>query len=208
MTVASVTGVKLCDDLLDVGLTGEALSNDGASTTRDTIRVWLVDDDDHVREPMADLLNRDARIFCPRQFASTGAALEALKSDLAPDVILLDLNLRGECGLDAIRPMLEAAPSVRILMFTTFFDSRAEAEALAAGAAGFLLKSFEITQITQAIEMACDNPKPGALFSSSAARRPAKLRNQTAVPAVTSVCPAGGPKPFRFLRALLAMLTI
>lgn len=202
--------MKLCDDLLDAGLASNAPSeHDGSATaSRDTVRVWLVDDDDQVRELMADLLNRDVRIFCPRQFDSTGAALEALSRDLPPDVLLLDINLRGESGLDAIRPMLNAAPSVRILMFTTFFDSLAEAQALAAGAAGFLLKSSEITQITQAVEMACDNPKSTTLFSSSAARRPAKPREQTTVPALASACPPGGPKPFWFLRALRAMLTL
>jgi len=170
---------------------------------RHTIRVWLVDDDEQLLQLLADLLNRHLRVFCPRQFASAESALDALAREVPPDVLLLDVNMRGKSGLDAIRPMLARAPSMRILMLTTFYDDLAESKAMAAGASGFLLKSYEPPELVRAIEAAHDEPK-ASLFSTLAARQFSTLPARSAA----NACAPSGPKPFRFLRSLLAMLTL
>jgi DNA-binding NarL/FixJ family response regulator len=202
--------MELCHETLVPNSNNSWASTSQRPVTTDdlTIRVWLVDDDDALRELLADLLNRHARLFCPRQFASAESLLEALGRETPPDVLLLDINLPGQNGLDAIGPIKAVAPSVRILMHTTFFDSLDERRAFEAGATGFLLKSYDLPQIVRSIQTACDCPDSARLFSNSAlVRNPEPRRHCPA--RQTSPGPAiRGAKPVRLLRALLAMLSL
>src|SRR5882724_4592012 len=118
-----------------------------ASSEPAAIRIWLVDDNEDVRDAMAALLHQQGRLVCERQFGTAEGALAALARGNPPQVILLDLNLGSQSGIDAIRPMKSLAPATRVLMLTTFFDTVSEFEALEAGAMGFLLKSYELPLI-------------------------------------------------------------
>jgi DNA-binding NtrC family response regulator len=115
------------------------------------IRVWLVDDDDCLRAGLADLLRREKDIECARDFRSADAALSTLASKPGPDVILLDIQMRGQNGLDAIRPIKTLARATRVLMLTTFYDSERHYRALHEGASGFLLKSSDIEDLVEHI---------------------------------------------------------
>jgi DNA-binding NarL/FixJ family response regulator len=112
--------------------------------------VWLIDDDDELRNLLGELLNSQG-LACNNEFDSPEAALRALTTETAPDVVLLDVNMGDANGLEAIEPIKARAPSTHVLMLTTFYDSLSEAKAFEAGASGFLLKSYEPEQIVQAI---------------------------------------------------------
>jgi DNA-binding NarL/FixJ family response regulator len=118
---------------------------------RATIRIWLIDDGDEFRSLLAELLGTERGFDCSRQFSNAADALVALQNETAPDVILLDIHMRGKNGLDAVRPIKSLAPGTRVLMLTTFFDSRSRERALAEGASDFLLKSYPIEEITERI---------------------------------------------------------
>jgi len=118
------------------------------------VRIWLVDDNEEFRGLLAELLECEKDFSCTRQFGSGNLALAALLHEPAPDVVLLDLNLGDECGLDFIRPFKTLAASTRVIMLTTFFDSSTKSWALAEGASEFLLKSYSLQEISGRIRHA------------------------------------------------------
>jgi DNA-binding NarL/FixJ family response regulator len=130
--------------------------------------VWVVDDDDDLREIFAGLLTKQPGIRCTRQFPSAEALLATLAEERPPDMVLLDINLGGQSGLSAVRPIKQLAPSVKVLMFTMFSNSHYEAEAFHSGASGFLLKSYAIEDITRLIHEAHRNPGAPGLFPNMA----------------------------------------
>src|SRR5690242_15207372 len=96
---------------------------DAGGTPTPPIRLWLVDDNEELRQMLAELLAANRGIECTHSFGSANAALSALASKAGPDVILLDINMGQENGLDAVRPIRSLSRSTRVFMFTTFFDA-------------------------------------------------------------------------------------
>lgn len=139
--------------------------------SRRVLRIWVVDDNAALSELLVQLLGKQPGLRCTRQFDSAESVLAALAEERPPDVILLDVNLKGMSGLSAIRPIRKAAPSVRVLMMTMFSNGHYEAEAFRCGAAGFLLKSYELAEIAELIQAACFRPATPALFPNMALRK-------------------------------------
>jgi DNA-binding NarL/FixJ family response regulator len=118
------------------------------------VRLWVVDDKQEVRSLFVEALSHERGIFCDREFNSAEALLEALGRDLPPDVVLTDVQMGGMTGVESLRFIPMLAPSVRVLVMTTFYDSIHEAEALRSGASGFLLKSCGPAEIARSIRLA------------------------------------------------------
>jgi DNA-binding NarL/FixJ family response regulator len=131
------------------------------------LTLWVVEDDARIRALVADLLNRDGHFECRRQFPSAESLLVALKSETPPEVILMDLNLGGMSGIDAIRLIKPETSGMRILIMTTFYDGLARRAALEAGASGFLLKSDDIPQTVGRI---LESSAHGSEFESNLGR--------------------------------------
>ena len=85
-------------------------------------------------------------------------------NDEYPGFILLDLNIGKENGLSAIRPAKKLAPTVKVVMLTTFNNTYAEAEAFRSGASGFLLKIYEVGEIIELIQKSFYHPDDRRLF--------------------------------------------
>ena len=132
------------------------VENKNFSEPQSPLQVWLVDDDNDFRRLVADCLNSESGVECPRHFPGPDDALSALASKPGPDVILLDIQMRNRNGLDAIKPIKSLARNTRVIMFTTFYDSERHDRALREGASGFLLKSSELKEIVQ--EIRCPAP--------------------------------------------------
>jgi DNA-binding NarL/FixJ family response regulator len=143
---------------------GHAEAN--ASADRRILRVWIADDNRELRELLGELLNHQPGIRCNRWFPSADAILTALAEERPPDIILLDINMGGQSGLDAIEPIRKAAPGVKVLMWTMFSNGHYEERAFRAGAAGFLLKSYDAPEIVSLLHEARRNPASPALFPS------------------------------------------
>ena len=145
------------------------------------LRVWIVDDHAGLRDAFSQSLNRQPGFLCTRTFPSGRDLLATLAEERAPDVILLDVNLGREHGIDLIKPILKAAPTAKVVMFTMFRNIHFATEALRAGAAGFLLKTYEIEKIARLVREAwertdtppseplCAGGTPPARFNSPAA---------------------------------------
>lgn len=123
-----------------------------------TFHVWVVDDSAEFRELLIELLHGQDGIQCVREFESAEAALEALAVDTAPDAILLDNNMGGITGLEAIRRFRVLADSTRILMLTTFSDPETRSRAFQDGASDFLLKSYAPGVIAERVRQASARP--------------------------------------------------
>lgn len=137
-------------------------------SSRRVLRVWLVDDNAALRVLFAQLLARQPGIQCRRHFASAEAVLAALAEERPPDLILMDVNLGGQSGLSAIRPIKKLVPSVKVLMLTMFSNSHYEAEAFRSGASGFLLKSYGLDETAKLIHEAHRSPGSPVLFPNMA----------------------------------------
>ena len=122
-------------------------------TTPQPVRVLLVDDHALFRSGIRALLQEypDFEIV-----GETADGMEGVKraKQLRPDVVLLDLNMPGVSGSDALRLMLQDSGEVHVLMLTVSEDADDLLDTLRAGAAGYLLKNIEADTLANAIRMA------------------------------------------------------
>ncbi len=117
------------------------------------VRLMLVDDHPLVRDGLR------ARLGTVPGFsvvAEAGSAEEALSVAAAarPDLVLMDISMRGANGIDATRRLRAAQPHVRVLMLSMLDTPEAMRSALAAGACGYLLKDCPADEIVDAIRAA------------------------------------------------------
>src|SRR5262249_54064370 len=92
---------------------------------------------------------------CSRQFPSAEAVIDALSRETPPDAILLDFNMGGMTGLDALGPIKALVGTTPVLMLTTFSYPPGRTLALRSGASDYLLKSFSVAEIAERIRVAC-----------------------------------------------------
>lgn len=116
------------------------------------IRILVVDDHPVVRGGLVAVLEDEA------EFQVVGAAESAeqavaLAGGEAPDVVLLDLELPGMDGVEAIPRLAEAAPSARVLVFTAYDTDERVFGAIRAGARGYLLKGASAEEIARAVRV-------------------------------------------------------
>lgn len=120
------------------------------------IRLWLVDDNASFRNLIASLLDDEGGFTCAREFSSPMEVLTALTRGKGPDVILLDIEMGAQNGLDAIGPIKVLAPETHVLMLTTFAGPDARERAFRDGASDFMLKSWTIEEISAHIRRATE----------------------------------------------------
>lgn len=131
-------------------------------------RFWLVDDDGCHRDLQRSLLQRYDHLTCSGSYPSADAALLELTRAVPPDIILMDLNMPGTNGIEAIPLVRALAPQVRILLNSTFMDPLDERAALAAGASGYLPKWRSLDEFLSAIQDAMSKPVPVAVATRGA----------------------------------------
>ena len=117
----------------------------------EAIRVVVADDQRVVREGLATILGLLPGIEVVGE-AGDGEEAVALAGELAPEVVLMDLRMPRCDGVEATRRLHDAAPSVKVIVLTTYSDDRSLVSALQAGARGFLTKDAGAEQVRQAIE--------------------------------------------------------
>lgn len=131
------------------------------------IRVLVVDDHPLFRDGLAGLLGTVPEIDLVGAVGDGAAAVRAC-GDLAPDVVLMDLNMPGLPGLEAIRRIarLEAAPAVLVL--TMVDDDDSVVAAMQMGARGYLLKGAVQEEVLAAIRTVAGG---GVVMGAGAAQR-------------------------------------
>ena len=131
------------------------------------IKVALVEDNAGIRKSLERLFAEKDDIEMTRMFGDGESALAELAA-LAPDVVLVDINLPGKSGIDVIREAKAALPQVQFLVLTVYDDPARIFQALAAGANGYLLKRATPTELLAAIR---DLYNGGSPMSGSVARK-------------------------------------
>jgi two-component system response regulator DesR len=117
------------------------------------IRVLLAEDQGMVRGALASLLGLEPDIEVVAQVARGDEVLAAAQS-VDPDVALLDIEMPGATGLEALAQLRGALPGCRILILTTFGRPGYLRRAMEAGASGFLLKDAPAQELASAIRRA------------------------------------------------------
>ena len=117
----------------------------------DPIRVLIVDDHPMVAEGIQSILETYDDILVVGTLG-TGQEAVDLAPDLAPDVILMDLNMPGLSGLVATEMLLEHSPDTRILILSMHDSPEYISTALSHGAMGYILKDVPTDEIKQAID--------------------------------------------------------
>jgi DNA-binding NarL/FixJ family response regulator len=120
-----------------------------------TIRLLIVDDDPLVRSALTFMLGGQPDLEVVGEAGDGQAGLDAA-ADLGPDVVLMDIRMPRMSGLDATRRLLAGDDPPRVIVLTTFDADEYVAEALAAGADGFLLKDTAPPQVVDAIRKVAD----------------------------------------------------
>lgn len=114
------------------------------------IVVLVVDDHALVREMLADRIASERGMHVTAQAATSDEAVR-LCQDLAPDVVLLDIDLPGISAFDAARTMAKADHPPWIIFLSAFIQDGYIAEALAVRAAGYLSKATPPSEVVAAI---------------------------------------------------------
>jgi len=130
-----------------------------ARSSSEPVRVWMVDDQEPVRSLMAELLGKFEQLECEQEFSSAEALLEELSAHNAPDVVLMDVQMPGMGGLEAIEKVCAVAPDTQVVMMTTFYDTERAALARQRGAFAFLVKTAAIDSVVEEICKAAAAPR-------------------------------------------------
>lgn len=123
------------------------------------MRVLLVDDHQLVRAGLASLLESAEDLEVVGQAADGAEALE-LAALTAPDVVLMDLSMPVMDGVAATRALLAKYPDLAVVVLTSFADKPRVAEALAAGAVGYLLKDSHPRDLIAGVRAAAAGHAP------------------------------------------------
>jgi DNA-binding NarL/FixJ family response regulator len=133
----------------------------------DSLRVLIADDHPLFRQGLRAALDETPGIDVMAE-APDGAECVRLAIELAPDVVLMDLQMPELSGVDATRRILDARPETHVLVLTMFDGDSSVFAAIRAGAKGFLLKGADKGDVERAIRTVAAGE---AVFGSTIAAR-------------------------------------
>lgn len=136
-----------------------------------TVRVLVADDDPIVREYLRAMLSSETGLDVVATAADGAAAVEGAIAH-QPDVALLDVRMPGVDGIVATRALRELDPPVAVVLITTLDTDAVLVDGLAAGAAGFVVKTAEPALLASAVRTAAAG---GSLLSPDALGRLVRL---------------------------------
>ena len=120
----------------------------------------MIEDNHTFRKTVTRVLNDVEGVECSHQFANAEDALDALLGGAVPDVVLLDVELPGKSGIEAVSKIKAISPSTLVIMLTVFDDHEKVFKAICAGASGYLLKTSPIERIVESIYEALEGGAP------------------------------------------------
>jgi DNA-binding NarL/FixJ family response regulator len=116
-------------------------------------RILLVDDHAIVRLGLMTLLNDQPDMEVAAEASTAGEAVQAVETS-HPDVVLMDIRLPGEGGIEATRQITRRFPDSKVVMLTSFADDDLIVRAISAGAVGYVLKQVGNEELLRAIRAA------------------------------------------------------
>lgn len=143
------------------------------------IKVAIFEDNKHLRESLYYLINGTEGFSCTGAYADGNDLLFQLSRN-RPDVVLMDIEMPGINGIEAVKLVRRNFPGIQVLMQTIFHDDDNIFKAVCAGASGYILKT---TSPAGYIEAVRDVYNGGSPMSGSVARRVLELFQKNIIPA-------------------------
>jgi DNA-binding NarL/FixJ family response regulator len=131
------------------------------------IHVVIIEDIKEIREGLQLLIDSSDGFSCLQTFSNAEQAIEQLPAS-CPDVVLMDINLPGINGIEAIKKLKPQCLRTQFIMSTVYEDDENIFESLKSGASGYLLKKTAPSKILDAITEVYEGGSP---MSSQIARR-------------------------------------
>ncbi|HEV8543441.1 MAG TPA: response regulator transcription factor [Verrucomicrobiae bacterium] len=137
------------------------------ASPKESIQVAVVEDKVAFRRGIQAILEMTPGIDCVGIYPTAESALEKIPGSSA-QVVLMDVNLPGQSGIECAHVLKQSMPELQIIMLTIEEDSERVFAALRAGASGYLLKTATPAQIVEAIALVAQGGSP---MSATIARR-------------------------------------
>jgi DNA-binding NarL/FixJ family response regulator len=132
-----------------------------------SIRIAIFDDNKNIRNSIILLLNTDPDFEVVGNFSTAQHCVENVLTS-RPDLVLMDLEMPGVNGIEAVKLLTKEFPHIQILIQTVFEDDARVFDSICAGASGYILKNQLNSSLIDAIK---DLQTGGSPMSSSIARR-------------------------------------
>ena len=132
-----------------------------------SIKILIYDDNDALRTSMEALIADDEEM----ELAALMPNAETVETDIAeinPDVVLMDIDMPGTNGVEAVKRIRKMNSQVPVIMLTVFDDNENIFNAICAGASGYILKRYATEELPNAIRMVLAG---GAPMTGSVARK-------------------------------------
>ena len=114
------------------------------------IKVAIFEDNKTLRESLQQLINNEEDMYCTGSFPDAAKLIRNMQLS-NPDVVMMDINMPGISGIEAVQVIKEKFPQARILMQTVFEDNDKIFAAICAGASGYMLKKTVPQKMLEAI---------------------------------------------------------
>ena len=142
------------------------------------VAVSIVEDDPQARKIIAGWISRASGFRLAGDWGDAESALKLLP-EKKPDVVLMDINLPGMNGVEAVRRLKSALPATQFVMLTVYEDADHIYNALSAGATGYLLKQTPREELLSAL---WEVYRGGSPMTSNIARKVIQSFKRTSVP--------------------------
>ncbi len=120
-----------------------------------TYKIFVVDDHPLFRRGVVQLLGLDDTFDCVGEAGTFDSALEGVRR-YSPDLVILDLNMKGTSGVEILAAIKEYDPSIRVIMLTVSDSPHDLVQTIRTGADGYLLKDLEPSEILEYLHKAVD----------------------------------------------------
>ena len=117
--------------------------------------IFLIDDDQYVRNGISMVLKSDYHVSA---FETAEDAIAAMEND-PPDIAFLDIGLPAMSGLEAIEVIKETNPHIAIIMLTAFEDVKSVVSAMKAGARDYIVKPVQMETVKVALANAIETKR-------------------------------------------------
>lgn len=146
------------------------------------VKVTIFEDNKHLRESLFYLINGTEGFTCTGAYPDCNDLLFQLKKSL-PNVVLMDIEMPGMNGIEAVKLIKQQFPAIQVLMQTVFHDDNNIFNAICAGASGYILKTTSPAGYVEAIK---DVYNGGSPMTGSIARRVLELFQRNISPAAST----------------------
>jgi DNA-binding NarL/FixJ family response regulator len=123
------------------------------------VLVSIVEDDASIRQILTGWINRTEGFRCHTVHGTAESALAKLREE-APHIVLVDINLPGQTGIECVRRLKVTMPKTQFVMLTVYEDTAHIFAALKAGASGYLLKRTPCAELLAALKQVHEGGSP------------------------------------------------